>query len=858
MMSSVIAILLVAMSLSVYGGARDLIPLPESVAWQPGTFTLNQETRIVQSSSADTRLADMLAADLAPATGWMLAVVSGEAGENAIRLDIDATPARQEQLGAEGYRLVVTTQGVVIEAAEDAGAFYGIQSLRQLLPTAIFSPDLTAGIAWEVPCVEIVDKPRFAWRGMMLDSSRHFKNTAAVKRFIDNMAIHKLNTFHWHLTDDHGWRIEIKKYPKLTSVGAGRTQPPIGWYAPFYSQDEIREVVAYAADRFITIVPEIEMPGHSASATAAYPELACGGNGSEVNRFVSYPMDRKGFPKAPGSNVLCAGKDSMFEFYEDVLEEVMGLFPGRYIHMGGDEVKKHFWSSCSDCRKRVADHKLKNMHELQNYVMNRFGEYLNDHGRVMVGWDEILEGDLSKESIVMSWRGTKGGIKAVKQGYDVVMSPNTHLYLNWGQSKHPGYLSHWPRHSTLENTYSLNPVPEELTPKQAAHIKGCQGNLWSEFTYSDAKLNGFIWPRGCALAEIAWTPQNQREIGDFTRRLDTHLKRLDGLGIGYWREPAETKLGVVRSGDLAKKTAKLTLPVKWPIVGDRSYICSLAPQKGLKLGGMTLVNGDLRLPGSAVPKGVAGSLMFTIPLDAPERGWLLELSVSGMLKGAPLPVTLCDAFEWRLTDPILDCRAARASTPEDDGSEWPRQHAELCKQVAQLDADMLCIGDRSLVDFEGSTWAAAPEGVVVADAGIASDKTQNVLWRVLNGAVDGGAPTQIVVSVGYANMLAGDAPEDVQSGIILIVDALHKRHPKAEIVVLGVMPSLKKTAHHYESINNAIAAVMVDRYYVRYYNANRCLLNEERLPNGDLFKTNGDLNSKGRLAVDSSLKAYGL
>ncbi|MGB1287128.1 MAG: beta-N-acetylhexosaminidase, partial [Aggregatilineales bacterium] len=396
-----------------------IIPEPQSIEPGEGVFTLSTETVIVATEEAQP-MAQFLGDLLRPSTGFELPVV--DSGENAIRFEL------QDGEASEGYSLNVSESEITISATTAAGLFYGIQTLRQLLPASIESHEIVADTQWTVPVVTITDAPHFAWRGLHLDVGRHFFGVDFVKKFIDLMVLYKFNIFHWHLTEDQGWRIEIKQYPELTEIGSKRKETPIpedrnqGDGVPYeghYTQDEVREVVAYATERAITIVPEIEMPGHAVAVLATYPELGCVGEGYEVET-------RWGIFK----DVFCAGKEEVFTFLENVLTEVLDLFPSEYIHIGGDECPKDRWEVCPDCQARIKAEGLQNEHELQSYFIRRMEKWLNERGRRLVGWDEILEGGLAPNATVMSWRGSQGGIDAANAGHDVIMSPNTSCYLD--------------------------------------------------------------------------------------------------------------------------------------------------------------------------------------------------------------------------------------------------------------------------------------------------------------------------------------------------------------------------------------------------------------------------------------------
>jgi len=518
-----------------------IVPRPVSFTPRTGTFTLTAATVIV-TDRGTRELGGTLADYLFPATGYRLAVrASAPAGTRVISLGLDTT---LKALRDEGYRLEVTPARVTIRALRPAGAFYAIQTLRQLLPPAILREAKVTGTAWRMPAVSIEDYPRFTWRGMHLDVGRHFMPKEFVKKYIDLLALHKMNRFHWHLTEDQGWRIEIKQYPRLAEVGAWRGQTIIGrpdddstkWrfdgqpHGGYYTQDDIREVVAYAQARFVTIVPEIEMPGHSQAAIAAYPEL--GNTGDTLSPWTSWGVDE---------NILNPGEPTI-RFYQNVLTEVMALFPGRWIHIGGDEAPKAQWKASSLAQQRIRELGLKDEDELQSWFTRRMDEFLTAHGRSLIGWDEILQGGLAPNATVMSWRGTDGGISAARAGHDVVMAPTSHTYFDYYQvadtTREPlaigGFLP-------LDTVYAFEPVPPTLTPSEARHILGGQGQVWTEYMPDPKRVEYMTFPRVCALAEVLWTPREGRDYGDFVRRLPHQLERLAVLDVQY--RPLQNTLG---------------------------------------------------------------------------------------------------------------------------------------------------------------------------------------------------------------------------------------------------------------------------------------------------------------------------
>jgi hexosaminidase len=509
-----------------------VIPQPAKLKQGAGQFILESGSRILTSPSLMNE-ALYLAGWLRRATGFPLEIVesnqdSRPAPTLQLLLDLELS-----SLGNEGYQLNIGSDIVEIRALTAAGVFYGIQTLLQLFPAAIFGAGPRLGITWSLPQLEIVDAPRFSWRGAMLDCGRFFRPVEFVRKFIDLLALHKLNTFHWHLTEDQGWRIEIKKYPRLTAVGAWRSGTWMGHanagsgddgipHGGFYTQDQIREIVRYAADRHITIVPEIEMPGHAQAAIAAYPELGCTGEKLEV-------WKRWGICE----NIFTP-KESTIRFLEDVLTEVMELFPGPFIHIGGDEAVKKQWDQSEEIQALMAAAGARDSHEMQSYFIRKMDRFLTEHGRRLVGWDEILEGGLAEGATVMSWRGIQGGIAAANLGHDLVMSPESHTYFDHYQSEavseEPlairGFLP-------LQKVYEFEPVPEEIPTEKAHHVLGLQAQLWGEYMPTTEQVEYMAFPRLSALAEVAWSQVAQRNYGSFALRLPTHLKRLDLLNVKY-------------------------------------------------------------------------------------------------------------------------------------------------------------------------------------------------------------------------------------------------------------------------------------------------------------------------------------
>jgi hexosaminidase len=508
-----------------------VIPQPVKVTEHSGRFTI-KPTTVIWSDAASASIARQFARYVEPATGFTLRVrTGGEAPPGSIAFTRDRTLS---PLGPEGYALDVRPGRVIARAPEIAGLFYAVQTLRQLLPAEIFRDAPSGTAAWTMPAVTIEDYPRFQWRGGHLDVGRHFMPKEFVKKYIDLLALHKLNVFHWHLTEDQGWRLEIKQYPKLTEVGAWRKETLVGRprgqeerkydgkrHGGFYTQEDAREIVAYAQVRFITVVPEIEMPGHSVAAIAAYPELGVTGEPLEVaTRWGVF------------SDILNA-KPSTIQFMQNVLTEVMAIFPGRYVHIGGDEADKTKWKASAEIQARIKELGVKDEHELQSWFIRQMDAFLTTHKRRLVGWDEILEGGLAENAVVMSWRGTAGGIAAARAGHDVVMAPTSNTYLDYAQSKDPGEPVGQTAVLPLDKVYAFDPVPDELEPAFAKHVLGGQAQLWTEYMPDAKAVEYMAFPRLTALAEAVWTPKERKDYAGYVARLAAHLDRLRAMDVNF-------------------------------------------------------------------------------------------------------------------------------------------------------------------------------------------------------------------------------------------------------------------------------------------------------------------------------------
>ena len=649
-------------------GRPAIIPAPQKMEISQGRFKLTPTTRIVvDRSSAETGA--YLAAILRASTGYPLPIqTNDEAGLDSIQITtMGARPSEdaegyelQVQLGAAAVGTNEAPPYALIIARTQAGAFYGVQTLLQLFPPQIFSTNIVKNVAWEIPfAVHIEDHPRFPWRGFMLDCARHFFSKDEVKRVLDEMALHKLNTFHWHLTDDQGWRIEIKKYPKLTEIGAWRDKSamipageedgkrfadhahpawdvapptafgPDGRYGGFYSQNDVREIVEYAAARHITIVPEIEMPGHAIAALAAYPELSCDGGHYSANANAGV-----------NKGVFCVGKDEVFTFLDNVLLEVFDLFPSKYVHIGGDEVngavKKATWGQSSECQARMKAEHLKTLDELQGWFTGQMGKFVSAHGKTMIGWTEIAESPLPSNAAVMDWQG--GVMLAATNGHDVVMSPTKFCYLDYYQSldtaiEPPGVGGFLP----LDRVYAFEPIPANLPAEFQPHILGGQGNLWTEYVPSIQHGEYMMFPRLCALAEVDWSPQAARDFADFNQRLQIHEQRLDALGVGY-RKELSVKIGEWNPAQLTTNAAGTNL--EWDVTGKLSqsgqYRVTFQYSKGLGLviKSVSLLHDNSEIAadvhnGFAARNPTKAAYVLNVPQAIPDAHYTLRASVIG-------------------------------------------------------------------------------------------------------------------------------------------------------------------------------------------------------------------------------------
>jgi hexosaminidase len=610
-----------------------VIPEPVALEQREGRFRLTTETYVVAQSKARAEAVKLIDY-LAPAMGYRLKLSEDSSSpQNSIHLRVASSV--RDRLGEDGYELEVTSRSILIIAGGPAGLFYGVQTLRQLLPPAIFSQRKTDETEWTVPCVRIVDYPRFKWRGLLIDPARHFIPVHDVKEFMDIMAIHKFSRLQVHLTDNEGWRIEIKKYPKLTELGSkmdwnlrhkGGTGPRC---FGFYTQDDIREIVRYAADRHITVVPEIEMPYHTGAAIVAYPELAI-----NTGHLAELAPEQR-WDKTVG---LIAPRPETVAFLQDVLSEVIELFPSKDIHIGGDEADTVHWARDAEMQAQMKRLKLKDAHELHSWFIKQMGTFLTDNGRRLVGWDEILQGGLAPGATVMSWRGTSGGIAAAKAGHDVVMAPTSHTYFDYRQA--PDEIGLGGSVINLRKVYTFGPIPEELNAEQAKHVLGGQGQLWGELIADQQRREFMAFPRACALSEVLWSPRENRNFSQFLPRLVEHLKRLELAGVDY--RPLDPSL--IESNTRSVENFDY-FTNNWNVIGLKDYIhgSRITPDNKLILAGKTPIEiriGPDRIPLSRKnPKLAKDGWMPIIVVTAEKE--LVDYEVTYW--ATPLP----DVKDWR-------------------------------------------------------------------------------------------------------------------------------------------------------------------------------------------------------------------
>jgi hexosaminidase len=555
-----------AILLSLFLSAQNIhiIPKPQKMELRNGSFSLTPETVILASDNNTQSTIQFFNQHLKTYYGFELKTVK-TASSNFIQFTLKPGVATAS---GEQYQLEVTGNSMQLNAHNPAGLFYSMQTLIQLLPVENLKSK-TGNQLVSIPQLYITDAPRFQYRGMHLDIGRHFQPISFIKRYIDFLAYHKLNKFHWHLTEDQGWRIEIKQYPELTSIGSKRNGTIIGRYpgkgnnnqphSGYYTQEEIKEVVQYAKERFIEVIPEIEMPGHSSAAIAAYPWLSCFPN--KPTEIPANMISKKSIEEQKNGriklvqetwgvfdDVFCAGNDSVFLFLQNVIDEVTALFPSNYFHIGGDECPKTHWKQCSKCQQRMKDLKLKDEHELQSYFVQRIEKYLNSKGKTLIGWDEILEGGLAPNAIVMSWRGETGGIEAAKQKHQVIMTPGKPVYFDHSQSKNEDSVTIG-GYNPIEAVYAYNPVPKELNADEAKYVLGAQANVWTEYMNNTRKIEYMIFPRMAALSEVLWSGKENRNWKEFQNRLQFQLKCYERMGWNYSKAYYDLSASVLPTPD---------------------------------------------------------------------------------------------------------------------------------------------------------------------------------------------------------------------------------------------------------------------------------------------------------------------
>ena len=550
------------------GQTVSVIPIPTKMDVSKGELILDHNfiIQVDQGNSEIKQVAELLAETLREVTGYEIPLVEIAQSES-ICLKLELTTG-DKKLGPEGYSLQVNGRGIQLSAFSAAGLFYGVQTILQLLPPHVYAEE-RQNVQWTLPFAKIRDIPRYAYRGVLLDVARHFFPVEFIKKYIDVLALHKLNTLQLHLTDDQGWRIEIKKYPKLTEISSFREQTVVGHarnkppqydgkrYGGFYTQQQILEIIKYAKERHITIIPEIEMPGHALAVLAAYPEFSCTGGPFKVGQIWGVHKE-----------VFCAGNEAVFELLQDVLSEVADLFPGKYIHIGGDECPKTRWKECAKCQARIKAEGLKDEHELQSYFIRRMEKFLQTKGKRLIGWDEILEGGLAPEATVMSWRGVDGGIAAAKQGHDVIMTPTNYLYLDYYQADPEteppaigGYL-------TLRKVCSYEPTPDVLTKDEQKYILGAQANVWTEYIDTPRMAEYMTLPRMSALAELVWSPKEKKNWDDFIWRMQKQQKRFDALKVNYSKGSFDVAIKTSRGSDKDKiyvqiESEQYNIPIRY-------------------------------------------------------------------------------------------------------------------------------------------------------------------------------------------------------------------------------------------------------------------------------------------------------
>ncbi|HVU08523.1 MAG TPA: beta-N-acetylhexosaminidase [Verrucomicrobiae bacterium] len=611
--------------------APALIPVPENMECHKGWFKFLPNTKIlVDQASKET--GQYLVDQIRKPTGYPFEVSSLDEASTVKGSIMLTTRDANTNLGAEGYELDVSSDSVVIRAPTQAGLFYGVQTLLQLLPPEIFSTNAVTNVDWMMPCVQIKDQPRFKWRGLMLDVSRHFFTKEEIEQLLDAMVTLKMNVFHWHLTDDQGWRIEIEKYPKLTQIGAWR--PGVGFgldpksttaygtdgrYGGFYTPEDIREVVKYAAARHIMIVPEIEMPGHSMAALAAYPQFSCTGGSFTI------PLELGIF-----NSIYNPANEATFKFLDDVLTEVFQLFPGKYIHLGGDEVPKDTWKDSPACQALMKREGLTDEDQLQGWFMQRMEKFAEAHGRIPIGWSEIMQGGLVQNTAVMDWIG--GGVEAVNSGHDVVMTPTKFCYFCYYPSlDRPPNLRAYRPYLPLNQVYAFEPIPATLKPQYRSHILGVEACIWTPDIPSMSDVEELTFPRANALAEVGWSPKSAHNFDDFSHRLNVEYQRLAFCGINYWRDNA-TQIGGWNPSQIIGKNNQLGWDATREITAPGRYRLSLNYTEGQN--GLNIKWAALLEDGHEIVRDVHAGFTGTTSEAVKARDWNYYLDLPTFKKGA--------------------------------------------------------------------------------------------------------------------------------------------------------------------------------------------------------------------------------
>ena len=851
-----------------------LIPRPQSITKISGTFDVSGAPDIHGGSfpAAAAHLARQLE-NIAP--------VKRVAGVPPLGIRYEMGTG----LAPDAYGIDVNENGITLRASTESGAFYGTQTLLQLLSEPAIG-DVPLKRRSTLAGMVITDAPRFPWRGFMLDSSRHFQPKEDIFKWLDYMAMHKLNVFHWHIVDSHGWRLEIKKYPRLTSQAAWREQPPIGRYGGFYTQSDVREVVAYAKARHITVVPEIEMPGHSQAAVAAYPELlACDPNQvGETAFFYNFPHTRQEFPSLKGADVMCPSKETTYKFISDVLDETMKLFPGTYIHVGGDEVDASIWARCKDCGNPER-RGMKDYHALQAMFMQRIEKQLMANGRRLIGWDEIIEGGLSPTAAVTSWRGIQGGIAAAKSGHFAVMSPEKPLYLDHGQSYSSSEPPHWPGRETLEEVYRYEPIPSALTDSESRYILGLQGNLWSIFATNQPLLELQGFPRICALAEVGWSSREKPSFTDFVTRLNVHKARLRAAGIHFWDEPLAAQTNKTGGTQVVGKWEpdagyasgkqlryKLESPVGGNLLDIRFQYSGGADALSIRKVSLEVdgkvVSSDIHdgLTGSAdnankyrvgVPKGLKSTTAVWLVADVYVVPWARggKGDSSGTVtveSGAKINVV---TFQPEVQPKRQVTTTAVPHNRDKAIYDWPTRHAQVLRVKKQVNPDVIVIGD-SIMHY----WAGVPLAPIIRgedswtkafgqqtlNAGFGWDRTENVLWRLRHGELKGTAPRVVVVAIG-TNNLGLNTVDEVVDGIDAICQEIHHQLPKTQILILGILPraDASRLKAQPDQVNFKVQTRLHPRDYIDVLDAGNAFLTRSGELRKELFSDGLHPNKAG-------------